>query len=133
VSVIVRCPVHRPRVIYEVEAVALWGRYFIGDHVQLYCLIPASFMQRVCHRVADYRLTRQPILTYCLPSITLQSALASGTVGSVCLCSAITWSHQRAFLFPYPTMDDSGNLLLDYSIQMQPRIDFQKRTILTSL
>jgi len=33
-------------------------------------------MQRGCHRVADHRLTRQPILTYCLLSITLQSALA---------------------------------------------------------
>jgi len=54
--------VHRLTVIYVVDAVARWGRYFIGNHVQLYCVIPASFMQRKCHRVADHLLTRQPIL-----------------------------------------------------------------------
>jgi len=37
--------------------------------------------------------------------------------GSVRLCSASTWSHRRAFLFPYHTADDGGDFLLDYSIQ----------------
>ena len=113
---------HRLRVIYEVDMVARWGPYFIGDRVQLYCVIPASFVQRGCHQVANHRLTRQPISTYFVPSITLQSALASDAVGcipavSVHLCSASTWSRRRAFLFPYPAMNDGGDLLLDYSIQ----------------
>jgi len=110
VSVIVCHLVRRPRVIYEVDAVARWGPYFIGDLVQLYCIIPASFMQRRCRRVADHRLTCQPILTYCLPSITLQSALALDA-GSVRLCSANTWSHRRVFLFPYPATDEGGDSL----------------------
>jgi len=71
------------RVIYEVDAVARWGPYFIGHRIQLYCVIPASFMQRGCHRVAGHRLMRQPILTYSLPSITLQSALALDAIGCI--------------------------------------------------
>jgi len=70
---------HR-KVIYEVNAVARWDPYLIGDGIQLYCVIPASFMQRGCHRVADDQLKHQPISTYCLPSITLQSALPSDAI-----------------------------------------------------
>jgi len=80
------------------------------------CFLHAAQMPPSYHR-----LTHQPILTYCLQSITLQSAFASDAVaripaGSIRLCSAITWSHRRS-LFPYPAKNDGGDSLLDYSIQ----------------
>jgi len=68
----VHCPLYYD---YGVDTVACRGPYFTGDRLQLYCVIPTFFMQHECHRVTDHRLTcqpHQPILTYRLPSITLQ-------------------------------------------------------------
>jgi len=94
------------------------------------------------NRVADHRLTCKPVLTYCLPSIILQSALTLDAVCStpaisVRLCSASTWSHRRSFLFPYPATDDCGDrcwttqykMLIKKLIFLQLRINFQRRTI----